>query len=80
MLIEPHAVPCASKGARQRCLAPFERFASQVVAVQLDHVERPHKHAAIVPPVYWIATARAGPGGSRTMDRVAPNKRSDTDR
>jgi hypothetical protein len=49
--VEPHTVPCPSQQPRQRCLAPFapfERFAAQVVSVQLDQVERIQEHAAIV--------------------------------
>jgi hypothetical protein len=44
-------VPCASQQSRQRCLAPFERLAPQIVAVEFEDVERPHEDADIVAPV-----------------------------
>jgi hypothetical protein len=34
VLIELHAVPCASQQPRQGCLEPFERLAPQIVPVQ----------------------------------------------
>ena len=33
VLVELHTGPCTSQQAVQRCLAPFERFASEVVTV-----------------------------------------------
>ena len=51
VLIELHTVPCTRKQLPQRCLAPFERLASQIVAIEFDDVECPHEHARIVAPV-----------------------------
>jgi hypothetical protein len=51
MLIELHPVPCASKQPREGRLAPFERLAPQIVAVEFEDVERPHEDADIVAPV-----------------------------
>jgi len=51
VLIELHTVPRTRKQLRQRCLAPFERLASQIVAIEFDGVECPHEHARIVAPV-----------------------------
>jgi hypothetical protein len=51
VLIELHTGPCTSQQAPQRCLAPFERLASQIVAIEFDDVERPHEDARIVAPV-----------------------------
>ena len=51
VLIELHTVPCTRKQLPQRCLAPFERLASQIVAIEFDDVECPHEDARIVAPV-----------------------------
>jgi hypothetical protein len=47
MLIEPDAGANFGQHARERDLADLKRIAPQVVAVQLDQVERVEKHAAV---------------------------------
>jgi hypothetical protein len=51
VLVELHTVPCVRKQPPKCRLAPFERLASQVVAIQFDQVEGIHKRAAAVPPL-----------------------------
>jgi hypothetical protein len=67
-LIELHAVPCASQQPRQGCLAPFERLAAQIVAVEFDDVECQHEHAGIV--TYRMRSNTAMPS-STTCDGLA---------
>jgi hypothetical protein len=45
VLIKPQSRRGAPQKISELCLAPLERFAPHVVPVQLDQIERPHKHA-----------------------------------
>jgi hypothetical protein len=47
----PHTAPCARKQLLRRCLAPFERLASEVVTVELKQVEGVEEHAGIMAPI-----------------------------
>ena len=51
MFVKPHPAPSASEHSLQRCLAPFERFAPHVLAVQVDQIERVQKGGAAVRPM-----------------------------
>jgi hypothetical protein len=51
VLIEPDAGASLGQHGCERRLADFERIAPQVVAVQLDQVERVEEHARIVAAV-----------------------------
>lgn len=51
VLVEPQARRGAPQQRRQRGLARRERIAAEVVAVQIDQIERIEEHAAVVPPV-----------------------------
>ena len=48
MFVKPHPAPSASEHSLQCRLAHFERFALQVITVQLNQVEGVHEAAGIV--------------------------------
>jgi hypothetical protein len=51
VLIEPQARACLGQHRGERGLAHLQRFPPQVVAIELQQVEREQKHGLIAPPV-----------------------------
>ncbi len=58
VFVEPQAKGRLGQDGGERGFAQLQRLAPQVVAVQLDQVERVQEHARVVPPVTNAVEAR----------------------